>query len=123
MDLRKTQPSSTQKKLINNPLDFFKERGGEVFENEFGWANYYLFDKGCYLENFYIYPEFRKSQKGTSLLSQLELKIKEFHGCETLTTTISRSLGNTDRTLQICLKRGFSFHSSNNDAIILKKEL
>ena len=111
-------------KHINNPLDFFKEIGGYVIENEHGWVNYYLHDGGnCYLENMYIYPESRKSQNGTYILTLLEIKVKEIHGCSNLFTTINRGIPDPDKNLQICLKRGFKFHSSTNDAIILKKEL
>lgn len=106
-----------------NPLDYFRERGCKVMENEHGWANYYLYGKEAYLENLYIYPEARKNQYGTSMLSCIEMEAKEIHGCQWLVTTISRGLPDPDLNLQICLKRGFSFHSSNNDAIILKKEL
>lgn len=105
-----------------SPLDFFRERG-EVLENEHGWCNYFLFPDGAYLANFYIYPEFRESQKGTALFSALEMKLVEIHKVKTLSTTISLHFNNVERALMVCLKRGFKFHSSNSDAIILKKEL
>ena len=106
-----------------NPLDFFKERGGFVIENENGWCNFYIKGSHCYLENMYIYPEMRKSQKGTSLLSVLELQLVEIYSCKTLSTTISRDIGNPDTTLAICLKRGFNFSCSNDNVIVLTKDL
>lgn len=111
-------------KPIKNPLDFYREIGSHVMENEHGWLNYYINSDGnCYLENLYIYPESRKSQKFTSLLSCLELQAVELHGCKMLFTSINRHIPQVDINLQIALKRGFKFHLSNNDAIILKKEL
>jgi len=108
----------------NNPLDFFREIGSYVLENEHGWLNYFINSEGnCYLENMYIYPSSRKLQKGTSLLSNLELQAVEMHKCKWLFTSINRHIPQVDINLQITLKRGFKFHSSNNDAIILKKEL
>lgn len=92
-------------------------------ENEHGWLNYYIMGNDAYLENMYIYPESRKSQHGTALLSAFELKLKEIHQVKFLITTISRIWGNADKTLGICLKRGFKFHFSDNLAIILKKEI
>jgi hypothetical protein len=77
----------------------------------------------AYLENFHIYPEARKSQNGTYLLSVLEMELKEIKGINFYFTTISRKFGDSEKTLQICLKRGFKFHASNDDAIILKKEI
>lgn len=110
--------------LTKNPLDFFKEIGSFVIENEHGWLNYFINNDGnCYLENMYIFPESRKRQKGTSLLSNLEIQAQEIHGCKMLYTSINRHIPQADINLQIALKRGFKFHSSNNDAIILKKEL
>ena len=110
--------------LTKNPLDFFREIGGHVIESDHGWVNYYIHPgDNCYLENMYIYPGSRQGQNGTYLLSCLEMKAKEIHGCKWLFTTISRAIPDPDKNLQMCLKRGFKFHSSTNDAIILKKEL
>lgn len=108
-----------------NPLDFFIERGGKVIENENGWLNYYVDGNVAYLENMYIYPNKRKLQNGTSLLSQLEIALKELHSCKFMFTTINRVIGkeNVDKTLLICLKRGFEFSSADAGAIFLKKEI
>lgn len=108
-----------------NPLDYFRERGGFVVENESGWANYYIIGTSAYLENLYVYPEKRKGQFGPSLLSVVEMELKEIRKVEVLITTISRSIGaeNLDKTLLLCLRRGFKFHASDLNAIILKKEL
>ncbi len=119
MDLPKYQTL----KPTSSPLDFFRERGN-VMETEHGWCNFYLLpNNGAYLENFYVYPEFRQSQKGTSMFNILEMTLKEIHGVKDLTTTISLHFNNVERALQVCLKRGFKFYSASNDAIILKKEL
>lgn len=109
---------------IKNPLDFYRERGGFVIENDHGWLNYYILPNGAaYLENLYIYPESRNDQEGTYLLSILEMELKEIRGVYSYYTTINRKFGDTDKTLQICLKRGFNFHSSTEDGIFLKKEI
>lgn len=117
------QRKSQQQNPIN-PLDFFRERGGKVIETEFGWCNYYLGENGrAYLENFHVYEQFRKSQKGTSLLMRLETQLKEIEGVSLYFTTISRFMGDCNKTLLICLKRGFKFQNSDADAITLSKEL
>lgn len=117
-------PKSLDQKPTN-PLNFFIERGGKVIETEHGWCNYYIKGDLVYLENMYIYPEFRKSQFGTSLLMRFETQLKEIDGKSSYMTTISRQLGseNVEKTLLICLKRGFKFYSSDDNAIILIKEL
>lgn len=95
-----------------------------MIENVHGWLNYYIMPSGIgYLENLCIYPESRNSQEGTYLLSVFELELKEVRGVNFYYTTINRHFGEPEKTLQICLKRGFKFHASNDDGIILKKEL
>ena len=119
-DLRKSKPQSP----TNNPLDFFRERGGFVIESDHGWLNYYIMSTGVgYLENMHIYPESRMKQNGTYLLSIFEMELKEIRGVNFYYTTINRKFGDTDRTLQICLKRGFSFAASDEISITLKKEI
>jgi GNAT superfamily N-acetyltransferase len=106
-------------------LDFFRERGGYVVENENGWCNYYIQNNTAYLENLYVYPEKRQKQLGTSLLSVFEMELQELHNINIVLTTISLTLGreNAEKTLGIALKRGFKFYGSDASAIILKKEL
>lgn len=109
---------------INDPLEFFSERGGKVVQTEHGWCNYYIMPDGsAYLENFHIYKQFRQKQLGTSLLMRLETQLKEIEGVGVYFTTISTKFGDTSKTLGICLKRGFHFHSSDQDSIFLKKEI
>lgn len=124
-DLKKDSRKSKHQNLINkNPLDFFRERGGFVIESDHGWVNYYIMPSGIgYLENMYIYPESRKNQNGTYLLTLLEMELKEIRGVNFYYTTISTKFGDAEKTLQICLKRGFKFHASTDDGIILKKEI
>lgn len=113
---------SKLQRLIKNPLDFFRERGGFVIEQEHGWINYYVNSNGtAYLENMFIYPEFRQSQNGTYLLTIFEIELKEIRGIDLYYTSINRKFGDVEKTMQICLKRGFKFHSSNDECIILKK--
>ena len=94
-----------------------------MIENIHGWANYYVMGEIAYLENVFIYPESRQKQEGTMILTCVEMQAKEIHGCKELKTTINKLVGNPDRTLQICLKRGFSLQFADNSAIILRKEL
>lgn len=95
-----------------------------MIENSHGWLNYYIMPSGMgYLENMHIYPESRLSQNGTYLLSVFEMELKEIRGVSFYYTTINRKFGDADKTLQICLKRGFKFHSSTEESIILKKEI
>ena len=71
----------------------------------------------------FIYPEFREKQKGTYLLSIFEMELKEIRGVSFYYTSINRTLGDPEKNLQIAMKRGFKFHNSNDEVIILKKEI
>ena len=62
------------------------------------------------------------SQNGTYLLSVFEMELKELRGVNFYYTTINRNFGDAEKTLQICLKRGFKFHASDDLSITLKKE-
>lgn len=106
-----------------NPLDFYRERGAIVIENEHGWANFFVMGKTGYLQNLYVYPTSRNKQNGTSILTNVEISMKELHNCEKIITTISRLWGDPDKTLLITLKRGFKLESMTEDAIFLSKEL
>lgn len=76
-----------------------------------------------YLENMYIYPDKRNDQNGTYLLTMFEMELKEIRGINFYYTTINRKFGDAEKTLQICLKRGFKLHAMSDDGIILKKEI
>jgi GNAT superfamily N-acetyltransferase len=104
-------------------LDFFRERGGKIVETEFGWCNYYIIKGSAYLENMHIYKEYRNQQNGTALLMRFETQIKEIEGIGHYFTTINRLIGDPEKNLKICLKRGFKMHSMNEDAIYLQKEI
>lgn len=121
---KKATPSFQQQNHTKNPLDFFVERGGKVIQDEFGWCNYYVFPSGvAYLENMFIYPEYRGTHKFHALLMRLETQLQELEGVKEYFTTISRIMGKCEKTLAISLKMGFKFHSSNDDGITLRKEL
>lgn len=120
---RKKGQQNYQHTKATNPLDFYRERGAIVIENENGWANYFIEGELAYLQNMYVYPEKRNKQNGSSLLNQLELSMKELHGCKRIVTTISRIWGDSNQTLLICLKRGFKLSNMTSDAIILEKEI
>jgi hypothetical protein len=114
---------NSQLQSCTRALDFYRERGSVVIETEHGWCNYYIMKEGvAYLENFHIYKEFRQSQKGTSLLMRLETQLQELEGMKSYFTTISTRWGDKDKTLQICLKRGLKFLSSDTETIFMQKE-
>lgn len=104
-------------------LDYFRERGGFVIENECGWLNYYVNGDKAALMNFYIYPEYRKSQKGTALLSHLEMELVELRGVKAYGCQVSKELGNPDLMQEILPKRGFKLMGENDKSLYFYKEL
>lgn len=104
-------------------LDYFRERGSFVVENENGWANYYIQGNVAWLENFYIYPEKRNKQAGTSLLNHVEMEILEVRGVDKIYTFVSKDIGDKDSMLKILPKRGFNYIDETERVFVFTKGL
>lgn len=111
------QPKNTR------ALDYFIERGFFVVENENGWANYLVKDNMAWIENFYIYPEKRNKQAGTSLLNHIEMEIAEVRGIHYVYTFISKELGNPEMMKKIIEKRGYKLQGETDRVFAYSKEL
>lgn len=111
------QPKNTK------ALDYFRERGSFVIENENGWANYYIQGKMAWIENFYIYPEKRNKQAGTGLLNHVEMEIFEVRGVNMIYTFVSKDIGDKDSMLKILPKRGFNYLDETERVFVFTKEL
>lgn len=103
--------------------EYLKERENkEVIENEYGFLVYKIFDKECFLADFYIKPAFRKTFVVGDFVSQLEVIAKD-NGCECITAQIQIADKGHKVTLSAAFKLGFNIVSSNNNAIIIMKEV
>ena len=105
-----------------NPLDFFKDMGSEVFENETGWANYIISGKECYIENIYTAPEYRKTGRASEIADKITAIAKE-RGCTTLLGSTNTTKPSVERSIQVILSYGFKYLRSDEVSIWYYKEI
>lgn len=116
-------PTDCQQLKNTRALDYFRERGGFVIENECGWLNYYVDGNKAALMNFYIYPEFRNTQKGTALLNHLEMELVKLRGVIAYGCQVAKNIGMPESVLKILPKRGFKLMGENETSYFFFKEL
>lgn len=103
--------------------EYVKERGGkEIVESDKGFATYYYIENGCYIEDIYVQPEFRKSGEASRLADQIS-EIAKSNGCKILYGTVCPQANGSTSSLKVLLAYGFSLDSSINNLVILKKDL
>lgn len=107
--------------------DYLRERlGDEMLEREEGFATYrYVSNYGTpavYIIDLYVRPDFRKTKVASEMADEI-VKIAMRSGCKTLFGTVSTSAKNATDSIRVLLGYGMSFHSSNQDGLVFKKEL
>lgn len=103
--------------------DYILERGGkEIIESEKGFATYYYINDGCYIEEIFVKPEFRKSGEASKLANEIS-EIAKSKGCSNLYGTVCPSANGSTNSLKVLLAYGFKLDSSINNLIVMKKEL
>lgn len=105
-----------------NPLDYYRDLGSEVLETEHGWANYYLGDLECYIENIFITKEARRSGHAKALGLALE-EIARENGCKYMIGSTNTTKPGVERSIMGMLSFGYKYLSSSEGAIFFKKEL
>ena len=105
-----------------NPLDYFRESGSHVIEKDWGWANYFINDKECYIEIVYIDKEHRRKRKAFELGEEITRAAKEM-GCEYLTTTIATNRDGVERSMSLLVAFGFKYAKADQKALWFIKEI
>lgn len=108
-------------------MDLFKEylkerENKEVIENEYGFIIYKLFDKECFIADFYIKPAFRNTIVLPNFIDQLA-KIAKSSECDHISAKLYIADNGHQKTLMAAFKMGFNILSTNNDCIIIIKKL
>lgn len=102
---------------------YFKEREGyDTIETEAGCVAYKISGEECYIKEIYVLPEFRQTKEGSKLADYVVSTAKEF-GCNLLTGSVVPSLPGATGSMTAMLKYGFKIHSSQNDFIVMSKEI
>lgn len=103
-------------------LDFYRDLGAEVIEEDYGWLNYYINGEDCYLENMHIEKSFRGKGYAQGFAADLE-DIARLKGCKNITTTINTKREGVERSMKAILKHGFKFLDAGNGWLSFYKEL
>lgn len=103
--------------------EYIEERKGkEIIESDKSFATYYYLKDGCYIEEIYVKPEFRKSGEASRLADKIS-EMARSKGYTILYGTVCPSaVGSTD-SIKVLLAYGFSVDSSINNLIAFKKDL
>lgn len=102
---------------------YLKEREGfSIIEDEKGFATYLITGEECYVRDAYVLPQFRDEHVASGYTDQIA-KIAKDQGCKFLTGTVYTKANGASKSLMAIMKYGFSIHASDQQKIILIKEL
>lgn len=102
--------------------EYLKLNGKEIIEMDEGYATYFDFNDGIYIEDIYVRPEFQK-QGIASKIADVIAMIAKAKGFTKLYGSIRPSYKYSTESMKILLAYGFKINSSVNDAIALVKEI
>ena len=99
-----------------------EREGARTIESEKGFISYKFFGQECFIHTLYVEPEYRRKGAGTEFFNQVEAIAKEAE-CKVCSCTVSpKAIGATDSLMAI-LATGFQLVSSDNEKIVLIKEI
>lgn len=102
---------------------YLKEREDVyLYENEVGFAIYYLNGDECYIRDIYVNPDYRKSGEASKIADQVSILAKK-SGCKFLTGSVQPSAKNSTDSLKVLLGYGFQLQNAVPNGIFFKKEL
>ena len=106
-----------------NALDYWRERGYLVHENQNGFAIFKVTKEECYLQILYIAPGIRRAKLATVMADEISFKATKA-GCKYLTTSINTNDGiNVTRSMKAILSYGFEYAGKTDYGIFFKKDL
>jgi GNAT superfamily N-acetyltransferase len=109
--------------MLSNYGLYVKEREGlDILENEQGFFTYRITGEECYIKDIFITKEARRTGLATSMAEEIS-KIAKEKGCKYLSGTCVPSTVGSTASLKAMFSYGFKIHSSQNDLIVLIKEL
>lgn len=93
-----------------------------ILETDSGFATYHILGKECYIEDIYVIPEHRKTNKASALAMSIEdIAIK--NGCEVLTGSVNTAIKDPTTSIKVLLAYGFKFLRSEPAIIWFIKKL
>lgn len=100
----------------------YEREGKEIVESEKGFATYNYINNGCYIQDIYVKPEFRKEGIASKMADQIA-EIAKSKGYKKLFGSVCPSANGSTESLKVLLAYGFKLSESSNNFIILEKDL
>lgn len=94
----------------------------KMLESPNAFATYVFTDRGCWIKDIYVKPEFRKTSVASDLANMIS-EIAKSKGIKTLLGSVIPSNKNSTDSLKVLLAYGMTLESCGNDFILFKKEL
>lgn len=102
---------------------YIKERlNKEIIETDKGFVTYYFINDGCYIEELYVLPEFRRSKEAFKF-GDMVTEIAKQKNCNKLYGSVVPSTSGSTDTLMGLLKYGFKLDSTAINFIVVVKEI
>lgn len=104
--------------------DYFLERqpAGEFFHDEDGFYSLVMNGIECYIADFHVAKEKRRSKIGTQMFNAI-CEVARERGCMKVTANVNISAKNSSESLAACLAVGMKVIPGTRDVICLEKEL
>lgn len=103
--------------------EYIKERLDlEIIELEHGYATYKFIPEGCYIEDIYVRPDFRRTHLATELADQIA-SIAKARGCTKLFGTVAPNTRGATSSLKTLLGYGMTLLNSSPQLIVFSKDI
>jgi GNAT superfamily N-acetyltransferase len=103
--------------------EYFKEKKSlECFKNEYGFILYRIVERDLYIRDFYILPEHRRKGIAFAMTDKLVFAAKSL-GCNRIVADVEPEDSNSTESLKFILAYGFELNSSDENEILLTKEI
>jgi GNAT superfamily N-acetyltransferase len=103
--------------------EYIKELGlKEIIEDEDGFATFYAFDNGLYIEDIFVTKEERRNGKASYYADHIAALAKE-RGFDRIYGSVKPSAKTSTTATKILFAYGFKLHSAGPDAILFVKEI
>lgn len=93
-----------------------------VLETEYGFVVYYYVNDSVYLEDIYVLPQFRKTRVASELADKVAIIAKESE-CKSMIGSVATWDKNATKNIEILIKYGMKFNSSNENMLYFTKEI
>lgn len=103
--------------------EYVKEREGkDIVESDKGFATYFYLGDGCYIQDIYVKPEYRKSGEASNFANIIS-EVAKSKGYKKLYGTVCPQAKGSTESLKVLLAYGFQLDSCTHNLIALVKEL